>query len=87
MLFENQVKRVIDSSGGDRILQTFRYRVGTQERHECCQKNNRLTGIDKRLFPEQMPERRLDVFRMQIGHDVFQRSVLQQQAVRSGGAP
>lgn len=76
----------MDSSGGD-LLQTFRYRVGHRSDMNCCQKNNRLNGIDKRLFPEQMPERRLDVFRMQIGYDVFQRSVLQQQAVRSGGAP
>ncbi len=35
------------------------------------------------LTTDQMPECRLDIFRMQIAHDILQRCVLQQQAVGS----
>src|SRR5471032_151342 len=36
------------------------------------------------LLGDQMPERRLDIFGMQMAHDVFQRRVFQQQAGRRG---
>src|SRR5471032_2070979 len=46
-------------------------------------RSNIAIGIG--LFDDQVAERGLDIFGMQMAHDVFQRRVLQQQAGRRGG--